>query len=594
MPTNKLPTFRQLKTTIWLLLFPATLQPVAGAEPASHSLMRPLPTASKRARPKGPTFFVDAAKGKDSNSGSKNTPWQSIGHALAKLNAGDTLCLRGGTYYEHIYCALVGTEKKPITIRSYPGELAVIDGSFREFFDDPQKAWEPFPKGSAGEYQSKRTYKNLRNIHGRFGDSMIGLQVYYYIDDLRGERYAGPGIWLDRLTGRIHIRLQPYKAEGTIRARTEFTMKYLPSPLHKLQSYQGETDPRKLPLIIAPFHSTPLVIDRARHLRLQDLVVRGGGHDVVDIRYGEHIEFDNVTIYAGAYGLRAINTGPFKFHNSAIRGSVPPWSTRGESSLRERPWVKDKKDLTRLNTHALLLPASGEEYSVYYFPFNHDWEISNSEFTDAHDGVYLGDIVGLKFHHNYVHNFQDDGIYLSSFRRLHHPKYGPRQIYQNVISGCIMTFAFGGDARLSSEVHVYRNILDGASVVSDHGSPPWESMRWYHNTIIANPRFLLRASHIKPGQTWQVFNNILLVGKATTGKPQEGAKWQGNFAGDPKFARPGNFQLQRGSTAINAGKAIPTNWPDPLSKEDEGAPDAGAIPFGAGPLRVGQFGRLRF
>jgi len=560
----------------------------------SHPAMRPLPEPSDRPLTNGPASFVDATTGSDLGDGSKGAPWKSIAHALTRISAGQTLYLRGGTYYEHVYCSVTGTADKPITIRSFPGELAIIDGAFREFFESPANAWRPCAEGVPGEYCSARTFKNLRNIHGRFGDSMVGLQVYYHIEDLRGERYVGPGIWYDRATGHVHARLVHYKKSGVIRARTPLTLKYLPHRLHTHESYEGETDPRKLPLIIAPFRSVPLLIDRAQHVRFEDLVIRGGGYDAVDIRHGEHVVFDNVTIYAAAYGLRAGNTGPMKLHNSAIYGSVPPWSTRGETSLRERPWESKGRNLTRLNTHALLIPAAGDEFSVYYFPYNHLWEISYCEFADAHDGVYTGDIDGLKFHHNYVHNFQDDGIYLSSFRKLYYPQHGPRQFYQNVISGCIMSFAFGGDSRLSSDVHVFRNILDASAVVADHGGPPWEGMRWYHNTILANPRNLFSLRHMKPGQTWQAFNNIVLIGKSTSGKPQAGAAWGGNVAGDPSFVKPGDFRLQPGSPAIGAGATIPADWFDPLRDRGSGKPDAGAIPAGAKRLRVGRHGRLSF
>lgn len=558
----------------------------------SHPALRPLPKASDRPLAEGPAFHVDSKKGSDQGDGTKDAPWRTVTHALKQIDAGATLYLHGGTYYERPYCSLAGTKEKPVTIRSWPGELAVIDGSFREFFESPDKAWEPYEAGSPGEFRSAQTYRNLRNIHGRFADSMVGLQVYYHIEDLRGERYVGPGIWLNRQTGRIHVRVAHHKSEGLVRARTPLTLKHLPHRLHSLESYQGETDPRKLPLIIAPFQSVPLTIDRAQHVRFQDLVIRGGGYDAVDIRHGEHIEFDNVTIYAGAYGLKARNTGPMKLHNSAIYGSVPPWSTRGETSLRERPWESKGRNLTRLNTHALIIPAAGDEYSVYYFPYNHLWEISYCEFADAHDGVYMGDIDGLKFHHNYVHNFQDDGVYLSSFRKLYYPQHGPRLFYENVISGCIMSFAFGGDARLSSDVHVCRNILDAAAVVSDHGSPPWESMRWYHNTILANPRFIL--SSRTDGRPWQVFNNLLLMGKATEGKPQEGAEWGGNVAGDPGFKTPGDFRLPAGSAPVDGGVEVPKDWFDPRRGQEIGAPDAGAIPAGGDRLKVGRHGRLEF
>lgn len=570
------------------------LAPAQAVEYLSHPPLRELPRPSDRPMAEGPAYFVDAAKGDDQGSGAKESPWRTISHALTQIQAGDTLCLRGGTYYERVYCSVNGTAEKPVTIRSYPGELAVIDGSFREFFENPAEAWESYAGGASGEFRSKRPYRNLRNLHGRFGDSMVGLQVYYYAEDLRGERYVGPGLWYDQLTGHIHARLQHYEKEGLRRGRSELSLNYLPHRLHRLESYKGETDPRKLPLIVAPLHSVPLLLDRAEHVRFQDLVIRGGGYDAVDIRHGVHVELDNVTVYAGTYGLRARNTGPFRFHNSAIYGSVPPWSKRGETSLKEYPWREGARNLTRLNTHALLIPACGDEYSVYYYPRNEQWEISYSEFTDAHDGVYLGDIDGVAFHHNLIDGLQDDGIYLSSFRGLHKPKHSYRRIYQNVIRGSLMSLAYGGAGKLTGDVHVYRNILDGAAAISDHGGPPWEGMRWYHNTIIASPKFLFRLSHTKPGQTWQVLNNIVLAGAVPNVKPQEGAAFSGNVGGDAKFVEPGRFGLSKDSPAIDAGEPIPEDWLDPLRDQETGKPDAGAIPLGAGPLKVGRFGRYAF
>lgn len=565
------------------------------AEIRSHPPLRPFPQPSDRPLAQGPTWFVDPAGGSDENEGTKDKAWKTIAHGLRQISAGDTLCLRGGAYYEQVYCAVAGTADRPITIRSYPGELAIIDGAFREFAENPADAWEPVNDGAEGEFRSQRSYKNLRNTLGSFADSMIGLQVYHYPEDLRGERYVGPGIWYDAATGRIHARLARYHAEEVVRGRTEQTLKYFPSPLHHLQSYEGETDPRQLPLIIAPLHSVPLKIDGAKHVAFEDLVIRGGGYDAVDIRRSEKVTFDNVTIYAGTYGLRIRNTGPLTITNSAIRGSVPPWSTRGETSLREYPWVEGRKDLTRMSTHALLVPASGDEYSVDYFPYNHDWEVSYSEFTDAHDGVYLGDIVGLKFHHNYVNNMQDDGVYLSSFRKLYYPEFGPREIYQNVITGCLMAFAFGGDARLSSPVQVYRNILDGFWPIADHGGPPWEGMTWYHNTIFGSPRFVFRTTHPKDETLpWEIRNNIIQTGQPNPVVSSTPDKPHGNFAGDPGFEKQNSFQLMAGSSAIDSGVPIPSDWPDPLRSKDKAAPDAGALPYGAGPLKVGQFGRISF
>ena len=101
----------------------------------------------------GPTadFYV-AADGADGNPGTEAKPWKTINHALTRLNPGDTLYLRGGVFFENVTCAVAGTKKKPITIRSYPGELAVIDASLREFEEAPRKSSQLFSSRSSREF----------------------------------------------------------------------------------------------------------------------------------------------------------------------------------------------------------------------------------------------------------------------------------------------------------------------------------------------------------------------------------------------------------------------------------------------------------
>lgn len=56
-----------------------------------------------------------------------------------------------------------GSKEAPITIRAYPGELAIVDGGLREFAETPEAAWEPFADGAEGEFVSTRTYAALDN-----------------------------------------------------------------------------------------------------------------------------------------------------------------------------------------------------------------------------------------------------------------------------------------------------------------------------------------------------------------------------------------------------------------------------------------------
>jgi len=479
--------------------------------------------------------FVDAANGDDSGDGSKAKPWRTINHSLTQVVAGDTLALRGGSYFENVYCAVAGTEEKPITLRAYPGETVVIDGGLREFQDDPASCWEPLENG---EYRSTKVYRNIRDVLGSFADTNIGLQTYWNRQDLIAENelwilekdtgamapvYCGPGLWYDKASGRIHCRL----------AHTNLG-------IEEVADYTGETDPRKVPLVIVPFASVPLEIDQAMHVCFQDLVIRGGGHDTVELNFGIDVTFDNCTIYCGTYGVRARSTGPLRMTECGVHGGIPPWAFRDENSLHTNssrqydPFIPvtehKRRNIARLNTHALLVTEGSYEFEVFFFPRNHDWEIDRCDFTDAHDGVYLSG-RGIHFHHNHVSNIQDDAIYLSSPSQY---TTDDIHIYQNLITQSLMAFGCHSRGGPTGNIYIYRNIADlrkgvnakrpspdlpGGSITNYHiflvhGRKliGIESMFFYQNTFIspASPdayaHRLLTATH--SGTQRRVFNNI--------------------------------------------------------------------------------------
>ncbi len=464
--------------------------PSSAAEaPISLPPTRPLPTPSKRPLGQGPAFFVDAARGQDTHDGTEKQPWRTVNHALRQLRPGHTLYLRGGVYHENAYCAVAGTSEAPITLRSYPGELATLDGSLREFADQPEKAWVPCPDGVPGEYRSARPYRNIRDVLGRFGDSLVGLQTYWHRGDLQADNemwiadpdkkrmvqpvYCGPGLWYDRLSGYIHVRL----------AHTHLTHPQVPN-------YRGETDPRRLPLLVAPAGSVTLFVDQAMHVRFQDLAIRGGGLNTVVLQTGIDLDFDNVVICAGTYGLRARSTGPLRMTHCAIHGCIPPWGFRDENSLytytpqEYDPFLPPQKpsnarNIARLPTHALLVTEGSYEFEVFHYPYNHRWEISYSEFTDGHDGVYLSG-HDIRFHHNWIDNIQDDAIYLSSPS----PRFSDNvRIYQNLITRALMAFSCHSNGGPDGNVFICRNIVDfrqGVNVSRPSPKEPQGRLTAYH------------------------------------------------------------------------------------------------------------------
>jgi hypothetical protein len=593
---------------------------------------------------RGPAYFVDPVKGVDRQEGTREKPWKTLAHAIERLKPGDTLYLRGGTYHEAVTLSRSGTPQKPITIRSYPGELAVLDAGLRDFYEAPAGAWEPFPGGVPGEYRSTKSYR-LGGGYGNFGDSMVPLHHYITFADLRSTNelahaglsgraddprgmYAGPGARRDGQSGRIHIRLAHTKLDGL-----------------GANHYRGETDPRKLSLVIAG-HDYALRIAGARHVRVQDLVVRGARRAALQVRNAEDLELDGLTLYGSLMAARISNSRRLRLIHSALRGHAAPWHSRFHHKYRS---------------------AAG--YLVLTEGLNSDFEIAHCELSDHHDGLLIQAVEGLRFHHNLVDNFNDDGIEPGPKKER-----GKTYIYQNLISRCLSPFTAHGkkpkpvQSEEGSGVYLYRNIvdlrrgtyysppekpdrsgayLDRATTVlaHDHGSPILQPYHVYHNTFLLQGNAwrgyyaFTWSSHLR-GTTRRVFNNVFVQVEGTPGLNfsavsadddfqadgnllwgvKEGPKVRGDFFAtfrksalftaskkryppglgandrfaDPKLAslggegkQPCDLRLLKDSPAIDAGVEIPAAWPDPVRKLDKGRPDIGALPYGAEPFRVG-------
>ncbi len=502
----------------------------------SHRPTRPLPVESQRPMLPGDGLYVDPKSGDDTNVGRREAPWRTLSHAAGQLKPGDVLYLRGGVYYEHVAIEARGTSDNPITIRSFPGELAVIDGGLREFFETPDKVWQPYPGGADGEFRSVKRYPEIggreggTNVLGNFGDSMIPLHGYRYITDLRNANeyfyklnadkteagdgvYCGPGVFYDVETERIHVRL----------AHTH--QKSLGE-----DNYRGEIDPRKVPLVIAGLNAGPaLSVDGARYVRFQDIAVRGARTATVSVANSINVEFDGVTAYGGSTAMAVSDSAGLRLWNCALRGIAAPWTYRGS--------LKYRAIEARIFSASGWTPTSTDK---------HDFELAYSEFTDCVDGVFIGNVKDVRFHHNLLDNISDDGMFLTSTTAYDGTTPGGNvHIYENLLSRCLTTFAFGvGHGRqkmtlrgrqTGAGVFIYRNIFDFrrpvmysqpkedekhimsyGRVAGDHAGPLWEPMTIYHNTILQmetpfRSYYLAgMGGHMAGGSMRRLFNNIVV------------------------------------------------------------------------------------
>lgn len=74
-------------------------------------------------------YYV-ATDGDNGHEGSLTAPWASIEYAVARANAGETVCVRGGVYNELVTLTRSGSVAAgPIVLSAVPGETATIDGA---------------------------------------------------------------------------------------------------------------------------------------------------------------------------------------------------------------------------------------------------------------------------------------------------------------------------------------------------------------------------------------------------------------------------------------------------------------------------------
>ena len=651
----------------------------SASEVQTHSAMRTTPEKPFRQLSDGPTWFVDATLGNDASAGSMTQPWKTLKHSLRQLRPGDTLCLRGGTYYERPVLSRSGTGDAPITIRSFPGESVVIDGGQREFLEAPADSWEPNPDGADGEFVSTRTYHDLNDRRvphqflsgswepmwskederpialGHFAETMVPLHGYRHLSGLRASNefwladkndrssgiYCGPGLWFNRETGRIHVRLAHHSMSGL-----------------GDRAYRGETDPRKLPLVVAVgFGDDVFRISGIKHVRILDLTLRGAtGSPMIHVYGSENIEFDHLTVFGGFPGLLVNASQNLRVSHSAFRGLAAPWSGRAHMKY--------------LGTASYQIVLQNSQ------PLNEDIEFSHCEFTDDHDFAFLRYAKDLRLHHCLIDNFNDDGLECGAKLRDH-----SIYIYQNRIGACLGVFqqheielkASPPEHTPGSGVYVYRNVVDTRAgvpyqlpseadpsgsflhaeghLLSDHGSPVYPVMRFYQNTFLRESSvfrghflFGLGAVGLRHNER-DVFNNIFvqkrgipgpgfvaikeagqlreggnLLWGIDDGPPSKGgvfAKFRASplFEQSKRYHEPGwttldrlvdpklvkipndpdavsDLRLQPDSPAIDSGIRFPSEWPDPLRDADKGQPDIGAIPLGVKLWTVGVNGRI--
>jgi hypothetical protein len=416
-------------------------------------------------------YYVSQS-GNDNNPGTLGKPFRTVGKGVSVLQAGDALNVRGGVYVESVRVAQkMGSDASQgaIVIRSYPGESAYIDGSVSQFRVLGNSDWELArlhdPAAHPDEYVSKTTFPVVPDNpvnQGAFLDRnpYTRLITYSRLEDLRATNetfdkitavndsrpgpqvingqgaslgfrhpwvYMGPGIWFDRSSGKVHIRLSP----------THNNIAGLPD-------YTGEADPRKVRLAIAAKGTTTLEVSGSKFVRFENLAIRYGGQYTILLQNIENVVFDHVRIFAASYGVRSGGIRNSVFRHCEFNGGMPSWFFRtdrkDEYYFRAAEGI-ELNNLGKQTQRALLLGGNTDLGTT----------IHNCEFVNAHDTYLVG--TNLTFHHNWVRNLNDEGLVLDGYVAAN------VKIYQNVITKTLSPISFGG-MQVGGARYIYRNLVD--------------------------------------------------------------------------------------------------------------------------------------
>jgi Right handed beta helix region/Protein of unknown function (DUF1565) len=378
--------------------------------------------------------------GADSSAGTLDMPFRTIGRAVAGLKPGDTLFIRSGTYFESVRIEVSGTADAPITIRSYPGEVATIDSGTPDFRRIGNADWE-LVDADLGEYRSVRP-SPWGNIPYAYVDGIAGYEnervflIPYekpahfrstnedYVDTTT-PLYVGPGVYYDHLDHRIHIRLAK---TADVKAAENRYGRVFDADL---------PDPRRYSIILSMALSSLEI--SGSYLVFQDLTVNQADRSI-EIRHGAHdLRFDGVTVWKGAKGIAADGAHDAAITRSKIYGDNPYWIFWSDMKKAPRP-----ADLARSTS----IELSGGA---------HDWEISYNHVRGSGQDLFSTstDESRIALHHNRFENCADDAFEIEGTVNV-----GRISIYENYIANCLIAVAPGqATPRFDGPLFFYRNVV---------------------------------------------------------------------------------------------------------------------------------------
>ncbi len=427
------------------------------------------------------TYYVASApNGDNSNDGSIQYPWATFEYALGQLSPGDILRLREGTYYESsISINLKGTAASPITIESYPGELAVIDGGVPFFKDTTNTEWELLDS-AISLYKSKRTFSEdfvnawliNDNLHLIEYETDANIEAEYYgpVNNLT-PLYQGPGIQL-RSDGHLYIRLTQNPND---------LIDYKGNPIGPVPA---DIDPNNQEMAVF-FSGVLIFLSGAEYINFKNISLNYSRY-ILDIREGtNNIEFDNCRINFGRYGMVVRDASDFNIHHCDFNNGAPQnvyWT-----DVKNRP-EEVHEPYPEFQSAGITGPMPG---------FN----IVNCTFRDGFDALFVNSgSSNTTIKHNSFFRLRDDAITIDAGNGNMEFAYN---VLWNVGSG-ISTKESTADP--SGHIYIHHNIIDNS--IYQHGGRVGNYRESDWPVWMAIDPF---GSHGHMTAWWKVYNNTIVT-----------------------------------------------------------------------------------
>jgi hypothetical protein len=432
-------------------------------------------------------------------TGTSEDPFTSIADGIKAAQNGGTVLLHGGHYVESVELkAVSGLNGQRIVVQPFGDGEAFIDSLLPEFLvPGPEDGWDPVaqPGGTFnGEYVWRRPYPapgteldRRRVIGGAFLDEPVHIRLVSYsqLGDLLADNqlwpddspadgnrvwrpdetqpgifipedrpgrisrrpwvYMGPGIWFNQAAGerQVHLRLAP--TNNRIQGWDDYE--------------PDETDPNNLRLALSQEEDYAIFLTNCHHITFRDLTLRFGGPDTIRLNTCTDITFDHCRIRSGTRAINVLTGNAEDSKNENIRvehcvidGGIPTWVFRSDRKDEYLMGPTDKDEAVETEVFRNRLGASTSGVQISGTTRNFGVTVHHCEIINAHDSYVFGD--GMQFHHNWVHNLNDDGIALSGEAETTNAK-----IFCNVMTQCLTALSFASEKTLGP-VYVYGNLID--------------------------------------------------------------------------------------------------------------------------------------